>query len=940
MKKFLFLFLPVLFLLSPFISIAQQADAEVKLPNDPAVITGTLENGLKYYIRQNTKPEKRVEFRLLLNAGSVLEDDDQQGLAHFIEHMAFNGTEDFSKNDLISFLEKSGLNFGADLNAYTSFDETVYMFQMPSDRQGLIDSAFLVLENWAHKLSFDDEEIDKERGVVHEEWRLGLGAQDRMMKEYIPVIFKDSRYAERLPIGKMSVIDSCEYDVVKRFYRDWYRPDLMAVVVVGDIDPAMAEEKIKTHFKDLVSPKEKRERTVFNIPNNDVPLVTVATDKEATATMAVLIRKLDKFQVKTIGNFRTKLTLDLFLEVLNARLFEITQDPDAPFMYSSSGYGGFVARSLDAFFLSAMVKENKINEALTEMALENRRIKRYGVTEAELERQKAQMLSNIDKALEEKDKTESRVFVREYLANFLENEAFPGIEYEAGLVKRFLPGITVDEVNQMAYYVGKQNNLIVLVTAPDNEEVVIPTEEEILAAVMASDTMQLEAYTEEILQESLISEELTGGSIVKTTEDGEFGITTIELENGARVILKPTDFKNDEILMTSFGLGGTSLAPDDKFISAGFADYIISMSGVGEFDNVSLQKFLTGKNVSVKPKIDTLSQGISGKSVKKDLETMLQLTYLYFTQPRKDTTAFKTFKSQMLNQFKFMMANPEVVFYDTVYKLATQNDPRTIIIPTEDQLNAIRLDDAYAFYKDRFAGANGFTFVFTGSFDVEEIKPLLSKYIGSLPSEGDAETWKDVSPKFPAGITEAVIHKGTEPKSRVILLMNQPFELGSTNRLQMKLLMKILNIRMRESMREDQGGVYGVRARASINKYPKPEISIMVGWGCAPENVDQLVKTVFAEIDTLQMNGPTEINLQKAKETTIRDLETSFKKNKFWLNKLKSAQYNGDDLMGFGEISKSLESVSIKQLQEMANTYFPKDHYLKVVLMPEEEKTE
>jgi zinc protease len=710
----------------------------------------------------------------------------------------------------------------------------------------------------------------------------------------------------------------------------------MAIVVVGDIDPAYAEAKIKEHFTKMTGPKEERERINFTIPENNEPLVAIATDKEATSTMAVIIRKLPKFKVETNDEYRTMLKLDLYLAILNERLFEITQDPEAPFMYSASDYGGFLARSLDAFTMFAAVKDNRISDAISTMIVENKRVKRYGFTAAELDRQKAEVLSNFEKALEEKDKTESRNYVSEYVSNFLDQEPFPGIDYEAELVKKLIPGITLDEVNQMAYYIGKINNLIILVTAPDKEEVVIPTQDEILAAISTAQNSEIIEYKEEAIHESLITGVITAGTVTNKSIDEDFGLTTLDLSNGVRVILKPTNFKNDEILMNAYSFGGTSLAPEADFISVSFAGQIMSMSGLGEFDNIELKKFLTGKNVSVNTDLGTLSEGLRGKSVKKDLETMFQLIHLNFTQPRKDTTAFKTFKSTMLSQFQFMMANPQAVFYDTLYKLATQNDPRTIVIPTEKQINSISLDVAYDFYKNRFANANGFTFVFVGSFDVDKITPLITKYIGSLPSTGETETWKDVSPEFPKGITDVVVYKGTEPKSTVAIMMDQNFEWNSSSRLEMSMLMKILNIRMRESMREEQGGVYGVRARPTISKYPNEEVNIMISWGCAPENVDQLVKTVFAEMDTLQMNGPTEINLGKAKETTIRDYESNFEKNSYWLNKIKYNYYNGDKLKSLETLTKTVHDVSNEDLRKMAKKYFTDDHYLKVIMMPEE----
>jgi len=936
MKKSFYLLLTGIFLLTGFIINAQPITiADDPIPLDTNVITGTLDNGLRYYIRKNSKPAQRVEFRLVVNAGSVLEDDDQQGIAHFNEHMAFNGSKNFDKNDLVNFLEKTGVDFGADLNAYTSFDETVYMFQMPSDRQGLIDSAFMVLEDWAHNVSYTDEEIDKERGVVHEEWRLGLGANDRMMKKYIPIILKGSRYAERLPIGKMSVIDSCEHDVLRRFYNDWYRPNLMAVIVVGDIDPAYAEKQIKEHFNKLKGPKDERERTVYDLPDNNQPLVAIATDKEATMTMAALLYKKEKLPYETMNNYRNDLRFGLYVQMLNARIFEILQDPDAPFLYAGVDYGGFLTRSKDAFSMYAVTKENRINDAIALMITENRRVKQYGFTESELERQKAEYISNLEEKYQEKDKTDSRNFISEYVSNFLEGRAFPGIENELVLSNSFLPGITLDEINQLAFYMVKSQNLVVLITAPDKEGITIPSKEEVLKTIADVEDLQLEAYEDEDIAESLISSELAGGSVVKTATDETFGTTTLQLSNGIKVTLKPTNFKNDEILMTSIAAGGTSVVSDEDYISAYFSGQIMGMSGVGEFNSIALKKFLTGKKVSVRPEIGKLSQGVSGNSVKKDLETLFQLTYLSFTEPRKDTTAFKTFVSQMETQFKFMLENPQMVFYDTLYKLATQNDPRTIVIPSPEQINSINLDKTYSFYKNSFANAGDFEFVFVGNFDIDEITPLITKYLGSLPAGDGSSKWKDVSPEFPAGITEAIVNKGSEPKSSVGIIMSGDFDWTLANRLQSKLLMKTLSIRLRESMREDQGGVYGVGARQQLSRYPKPEQRIFINWGCGPENVETLVESVFTEMQFLVDNGPGDVNLKKAKETYLRDLETDVKENKYWLNKIKAGIKYNSKLASIEELTKTVNSTTKEDLQKAATKYFTSDHYLKVILMPE-----
>jgi zinc protease len=938
--NFRILLLTMIVVLTAIFSAKGQQSLNNLLPQDTSVITGVLDNGLKYYIRYNAKPEKRVEFRLAVNAGSILEDDDQQGLAHFIEHMAFNGTEDFDKNDLVNFLEKSGVDFGADLNAYTSFDETVYMFQMPSDRKGLIDSAFMVLENWAHKLSLDPEEIDKERGVVHEEWRLGLGAQDRMMKKVFPVIFKGSQYAVRLPIGKMNVIDSSSYDVIERFYNDWYRPNLMALVVVGDMDPEIVEMKIKEHFSGIKNPTDERERIDYSIPENEEPLIAIAKDEEAFYNQVMLLYKQDKLTLTTEDDYRRKLMIDLYVKMLNARIDELSRKPDAPFAFAQSMYMGFLSRSIDAFGAMAMAKENQILESIDILITENERVRNTGFNQSELERQKAEILSNMAKAVEEKDKTDSRIYVNEYIDNFLEHEAFPGIDYEYQLTQQLLPTISKAELNNLSQQLVSDKNLVIMILAPDKEGVLVPDEEEVLATIAEAKSVELEAYQDDVFDTELINKTLPGAEIIETVNFEEFGITKLKLSNGVQVILKPTDFKNDEILMTSFGLGGTSVVPDDQFISANYANDIINESGIGSFSNTALKKFLTGKNVSVTPYISDLTQGVKGNVVNKDLETLFQLAYLYFTEPRKDPEAFEAFKSQMINQFKFMKAYPKAVFYDTIAKLASGNDPRTIAIPTEEQINSIDLEVAYNFYQKTFKNANGHTFVFVGNFELENIKPLITNYLGSLPSINELNTWKDVSPEFPEGITKATVYKGSEPQSSVMIMMDEAFEWSDKNLIEMNALMKILNIRMRESMREEQGGVYGVRAYPNISKYPKEEVNISISWGCAPENVDQLVETVFNEMDSLKIKGPNKVNLLKAKETMIRDYETNFQKNEYWLNKIKNSHYYNVKLKSQEHLHEMIESIRSEDLQEMAQKYFSEEHYLKVVLMPENEMEE
>ena len=942
MKKFLTL---IALLAVSFLGLQAQTDELSKpIPIDPTVKIGKLDNGITYYIRQNTMPEKRVEMRLVTNAGSILEEDDQQGLAHFVEHMCFNGTKNFSKSELVNFLERSGVRFGADLNAYTSFDETVYMLQLPTDRQGLIDSAFMVLEDWAHQVSFEDEEIDKERGVIREEWRMGLGADDRMRKAYFPVIFKNSRYAERLPIGKIEVIDTAHYERLRSFYQDWYRPNLQAVIVVGDIDLQMAEEKIISHFAKIKNPENPKPRVSYDVPGNKEPLVAIATDPEATRSMLMMFYKHPKKETVTIGDYKNQLIAQLYSGMIIGRLTELSQKPEAPFTYAYTYYGGFMGRAVDAYASYAAPKENQIEETLEAIVQENERVRRFGFTQTELERQKTQIITGLQKQAAEKDKTRSSSFVREYTNHFLEKEPIPGIENELSIAQDLLPSILLTDVNEKAQQWITKDNLVVVVTAPEKEGVIVPDEKTILETIERAKKAEIDAYVDSFKDEELINTPLAGSKIASSNTDEALGITTLTLDNGIKVVLKPTDYKNDEILMNSFGLGGSSLFDDDKAFAAGQIARVVDASGLGNFSKVDLDKKLTGQVVNASPFVESLRQGVKGSSSPKDFETLLQLTYLHFNKARHDQQAFEAFKSQMINQFKFMRSNPQMVFYDTLYKLATQNSPRLTVIPSEEQLTSLKAEEIYSMYDQLFASAKDYTFTFVGNIDTETMLPLIEKYLGSLPVTGDANQWIDREPEFPSGITDAEVHAGTEPQSTVAIMMENPFEWTDENRVEMSMLMKILSIKLRENMREEQGGVYGVGARMNDEQFPKPSYTLMVSWSTNPALVDTLTKAVFFEMNRIMEEGPTLEDMAKARETAIRERETNEKENRFWNNTLDFSLFNNMKIKTQEEFDAAIQSITPEMIQASARKYFTTDHYLRVVLKPavssESEQTE
>ena len=910
-------------------------DLTYPIPVDPDVRIGKLDNGLTYYIRRNKKPENRVELRLAVNAGSILESDDQQGLAHFMEHMNFNGTKTFPKNELIDFLQKTGVKFGADINAYTGFDETVYMLQLPTDDSTLVEKGIQVLEDWGHNALLDSTEIDKERGVVIEEWRLGLGAQDRMMKKFFPIIFKDSKYAIRVPIGKIDILEHFNHSLLKDFYKSWYRPDLMAVIVVGDIDPKRIEARIKAHFSGIKNPTPEKPRSVYDLPDNKAPLIAITTDKEATNNTIMMFYKHPVKVEKNLGDFREKILAELYTSMLNNRFGEIAQQPESPYIFANAEYGRFLARSKDSYIIYAQSKENQIDKSLAAMLDENERVKRFGFTATEFERQKEDMLSNYEKAAKEADKTESMQFTNEYAANFLTGDPIPGAQKEFKFVTKLLPGIKLDEINALAKQFMTDDNMALVVMAPEKASVKVPTETEIMAVIKQSKTADLKAYVDKFRAEPLVKENLKGGKIIDRKENKELGYTELKLSNGIVVALKPTNFKNDEVLFTGYSLGGNSLYPDNLFMSAKYATEVIDMSGAGNFDNVELEKKLKGKNLEIHPYIDDTKEGIKGNSTPKDLETFMQLVYLYFKGPRKDTTAFKAFMSQMENQMKFMKSNPIMNFYDTLFKTVYPGYKRLVIFPSESQLNDVNLDQLYKIYTDRFADAGDFKFIIVGNFNIDSISPMIEKYLGSLPNLNRKETWKDVAPKIPAGITDISFNKGTDPQSMVGIVTSDYFEWNPKNLLMLSMIKEIVSIKLIEVIREQMSGVYSPQVMLQPEHFPKSHFNFVVLFGCSPLMPDTLTRAVMAEIKKIRDNGPTDTDLKKAQESLIRARETDLEKNEFWLGKIESVYYDNTDPASILSFKDRVNAITIEDLKNAASKYIDPKHYVRVVLVPE-----
>ena len=915
--------------MTPFLKQTMPVDREVRV--------GHLANGLRYYVRRNQKPEKRLELRLVVKAGSVLEEEGQQGLAHFVEHMAFNGTEQFAKQEMIDYLESIGMAFGPEINAYTGFDETVYRLRVPTDDPEVLETAFRILENWAQRISFEGEEIDKERGVVIEEWRLGRGAGARIRDRQLPVLLWGSRYAERLPIGEKAVLDSFHHEALRRFYKDWYRPDLMAVVAVGDCDPQWLEERLKEIFSGVPPAAEPRERALFPVPDHEETLFIVAADPEVTRTSIAVYQKMEVREQQTTGAYRHHLVEALYHRMLNQRLYELTMLADPPFLYGRSGQG-LLVQTKEGRSLSCGVSGGGIARGLEALLTESRRAFLHGFTQQELEREKKEMLRSIEQAYRERDKAESDRFAEEYKRSFLEGEPIPGLEYEYGLYQTFVPEIELAEVNGIAREWTGQRNRVITVSLPEKEGLQPPTEEGLKEIFPRAANAEPEPYREEQLGKTLMAEIPPLAEIESAREFPNLNLTEWRLGNGVRVVLKPTDFKNDEILFSAFSLGGHSLAADEDYIAALTADLIVREGGVADFSKVGLEKMLAGRVVKVAPRIESLQEGFQGGASPEDVEAMFQLIYLYATAPRQDSTAFASYRNWFVGMIENRSASPEAAFSDTVQVTVGQHHLRSR--PWSPALiEEMDLEKSMRIYRERFGDAGDFTFFFVGNFSLEQMRPLVRRYLGGLPTTGREESWRDVGMEPPRGVVEKQVFKGVEDKSLSRLIFTGLFEWSYENFYQIHAMAAVLRIKLREVLREDLGGTYGVRVDVSTTHFPRGEYRIGVTFGCDPERVDELTGTVFSQIDSLAQAGPDSSYVQKVQEMHRRQHEVRSKENDFWLDALEMLYFHDLAPRAFLDYEEMVDRLDGETVRQLARRYFNRENYIRVVLFPEKYKT-
>lgn len=906
------------------------------IPVDPNLRVGKLANGLTYYIRKNTQPANKVELRLAVNAGAVLEDKDQQGLAHFMEHMSFNGSKHFPKNELVDYLQKVGVKFGADLNAYTGFDETVYILPISTQDPKVVEQGFTVLEDWAGNNLLDTSEINKERGVVLEESRLNKGAQQRMLKQYFPKLFNGSKYAERLPIGKDSIIEHFKPEVLQRFYKQWYRPDLMAVIVVGDIDPAVAEQKIKAHFSGFKNPvNEKPRPSIIPIQPRTRPEAMVITDEEATNTVLQVfnfIRPAKK--IKTWGDYRQSLIDELVNNLINQRLQELTQKENPPFVYGFTGMQSFI-RGYETFVSGAVLGNNSAQQALNALFAETERARQFGFLPSEIERAKADMLNEAEKEFNEKNKSESGQLVEGYLQNFLEGEPVPGAENRYKFIKQVLPTITATEINTVAKKMPAPTNAFALLTAPSSIKDKLPTNAALLNDVVAASKQTVKPYEEKAIAKNLIEGDLSSGKVVSETKNAKLGTTDLSLSNGVTITIKPTTFKNDEILMDADRWGGWQRFPLEDKDNAKNAAQVVTVMGVKDLSPTDLEKFLSGKTVRVRPYINDNEEGIQGNSSVKDFETFLQLVNLYFTQPRKDQALFNSFVTKQKSTFQFMKSNPQFFYIDTLTKIVYNNSPWVSGVPKPEDYDRLNADKDLDIYKQVYGNADGMHFTFVGNIDVDKAKPLLEKYLGSLPAHAAPHQFKDNGVRPVRGVIDANIKKGKEPQSIVTVLWTGETKYSREESLALKALIDALNIKVIEKLREELGGMYSGGLNGSIQKRPYVHYSISASIPCGPENAEKLTNALFDIIKNAQDGKIEQKDLDKVKETWKKQYEVSLQENNAWLSNLSQAFIDQNNPENILDYEQRVNALTLQDLQKAAQKFFDMKNYVKAVLYPE-----
>lgn len=923
--KFLFIFVAVI----SAVGFTQSVNDSI--PQHRDIKHGTLKNGIKYYILPNKQPEKKAELRLVVLSGSLNEREDQQGLAHFVEHMLFNGTKNFPGHKVVDFLEILGMKFGPEINAYTSTEETVYMLTVPTDRNTVLDSAFMILSDWATNATFDSLEIDKERGVVLEELRMGKGAAERIRDKQFPVLFYNSRFAERLPIGKEEVLKNFAHKSLKDYYREWYIPELMSVVAVGDFDASEIEKLVFKHFNGITASTSKKERVIYDVPDHEERLYTITGDKEITTTSLTIVHKKPVLKANTKEEYRKALIFNLISRMLNERLFDLSKKVEAPFL-EGGGYKTALSYNKGAFVLYMTPKENMVDSAFFILNLEAEKMKQFGFNTDEFGRSIENLNAGMDNYFKEKDNQYSSELINAILDQVINDAVYTDVETGYRIFKEIIPTITLSEVNEVAGMLTSDSNSVVMISYPEKEGIKIPSEKELEKIYSEVKKVKIYNPTVATTDRPLIKEEPAPGKIVKEEDYGILDIKKWTLENGAVIYLKKTDLQQDEVMMYGFSKGGLSKVDDADLVSAKYSNNIIEESGLGDFNLTDLSKKLSGKMISLTTGISDLSESIQGKTSLKDIEDFFRLIYLTFTNPRLDAEASDIFLEKMKNYLQNAGMSPDNVFYDTIVVSLFGNNPRMKPMSI-DQLDQLIPSKAYRVFKERFNSASDFEFVFVGNFDEDIMRSLICRYIASQPKVV-RENWIDRGVRYSDKNDEKTVKMGTEQKATVFLSFPGKFEWNKKNAMELTTLQKILDIRLNEVIREELGGSYSVSASTTYNKYPEPVFNNSVYFNCDPARVTELVSRVMSIIDSIKTSFADETTLTKAKENQYKEIDDTFQDNGSILNLISSYLLFDADLKDFFAGKEIVRSITVEDIRIAARKYFKGEVILKYYLKP------
>ena len=919
-------------------AVAQQMQFP-PLPVDKNVRIGQLDNGLTYYIRHNKLPENRAEFYIAQKVGSILEEPQQRGLAHFLEHMAFNGTKNFPGDDkglgVIPWCETVGIKFGTNLNAYTSIDETVYnISNAPIDRTGVLDSCLLILHDWSNYILLKDDEIDKERGVIREEWRSRNSGMLRVYTDLLPTIYQGDKYADCMPIGSIDVINNFPYKDIRDYYHKWYRPDLQGIVIVGDIDVDTVEAKLKAVFADVQKPVNPAERTYYPVTDNKEPIVAIGTDKEVDDPSIEIYFKQDATpdsEKNNVGYLASQYMTSMISSMLNARLSELVQSANPPFTRASSYYSDFfVAKTKEAFALSASSKADGIETALKTLLQETERARRFGFTESEYARARANYLQSLESAYNEREKTKHGSYVREYVQNFLNGEPIPGIEAEYAMMNQLAPNIPLQAMNMVMQQLVPDSNQVVIIAGPAKESLKYPTKEEVINLLKGMKDLDLQAYVDKVSDEPLMQVAPKGGKIISEKEGDIYGSTKLVLSNGVTVYVKKTDFKADEIRMKGTSLGGKSIFPYKDALNFAVMDNVIAVGGLGNFSQVDLTKVLAGKKVSVNAGLGATTENVFGTCSPKDFETMMQLTYLTFTAPRKDAEAFESFKNRIKAQLESAQANPLSSINDSLQKAMYNNHPRVVMMKPE-MVDQIDYDRILEMYNDRFKDASDFTFYFVGNIDLETAKPLIAEYLGALPAINRKETFKDTKMSIRKGVYKNEYAKEQQtPTATIVFLYSGKAPYTLKNDILLSFATQVLDMVYTEEVREKEGGTYGVNCFGDLQKYPKEQLLLQIVFQTDPAKKDKLAGIVVDELKKLAAEGPSDVHLQKVKEYMLKKYADNQKENGYWMNNLNDYFYYGMDMTeGYTDI---VNSITAKDIQKFVSDLLKQGNEIEVTM--------